>query len=94
MLLKALLPGDLGQKLYTPDTVTAYERAMVHEVIRVGETTSDVIRPGMHALVLRNALDKGDAEGKYVFCEDVDIYAAWSPRVYDDNTDQVGSEEE
>ena len=81
VLLRGLLPADLGQRVATLESVTQYENALVHEVVNSGPDAN--IAPGTHCLVLKNALDKASSAGQYVFCLQEDIYASWDADQYE-----------
>ena len=78
VVLKALLPSDLGSHIISPGRASEYAEALVHEVANVAPSVTR-LKPGHHVLLLLNGGMKGVKDSSIVCAKAKDIVMSWNP---------------
>ena len=89
VILRGLLPSDVGSNIISTGRASEYSEALVHEVIN---TSSDVTRlkDGHHCLLLLNGGMKGVKDSSIVCAKASDIVLNWNPEEWAKVFRQIG----
>jgi hypothetical protein len=81
VVLKGLLPSDVGSNIISAGGATEYSEVLVHEVINKSDSVNR-LKDGHHCLLLLNGGMKGVKDSSIVCAKASDIVLNWNPEAW------------